>query len=109
MRVAVTNRGQLQRGEGKTVPVQTRKAYEGVEEKLHAFLISSLQMNCQLHAPDASTQYPSTTRLNAPHEAQFCIVYISVYGFRFTHTSLMASFFHTNSSFNTAACYVHEI
>jgi len=79
MRVAVTNWGQLQRGEGKTVPVQTRKAYEDVEEKLHAFLISSLQLNCQLHVPDALTQYPSITRLNAPHETQFCIVDICVW------------------------------
>jgi len=109
MRVAVTNWGQLQRGEGKTVPVQTRKAYEDVEEKLHAFLISSLQLNCQLHVPDALTQYPSITRLNAPHETVLYSGYLCMVFVSHKHTSLMASFFHTNSSFNTAAGYVHEI
>jgi hypothetical protein len=85
MRLVVTNRGQLCRGEGKTVPVETRKAYGGVEEKLNAFLIP-LQLNCQLHAPAALTWYPSTRRLNAPHEThQFCIVYSCIWSSFHTH------------------------
>jgi hypothetical protein len=60
MSLAVTNRGQLCRGVSKTVPVETRKTYRGGDEKLHAFLISSLQLNCQLHAPAVLTRYTTT-------------------------------------------------
>lgn len=79
-----------------------------MEEELHAFLISALKLNCQLHAPAALPQYPLTRRLSHPmkdilmkNSSSVCKTYLCM--FFISHASRMVSLFNTYSSFKTAA------
>lgn len=51
--LAVTSGVWFRNGANKIVHVHTKKAYGGMEEKLHALLILTLKLNGQLHAPGA--------------------------------------------------------